>query len=943
MKITNTHVCFLLIVSLCFLPSIVLADLQVVGHLRTGQTFDSLESEGYLYVAQGGEVRVYPLTDPSSLTITSYVAKFYQGDLIKSLAIQGDFLYIGDTGKLGIVDISHPLTPNPPTISLELPYKNQVNDVAIYGSYAYLALAGKGILVVDISDPSSPVVGRLLTTNLATPHRMNVSGGYLYVTLDTPNHSLRILGLADPSSPEYLGSFSAPLEAGNSYGDYSSVAVKGNYAFLAEWYYAFIVVDVSNPSSPREVTRLTGINPSDIQIAGNYAFVSSRYTSIRPNGGGIMIIDITNPTQPKLAGYEYNHSTGYGEGISVNSQGTYAFASFTTNGFTGWDIRNRAAPVRLPLQKGTYKIPAFSGDSVTGNGNFAYVGAHNDGIWVVDISDKANPQDVGFAYYAGRYEDVSVYPSGSSLYLYGAGEWANIVIFDVTNPFLPKTMKGKVGPNSNYAHDSIAKNGYLYSTNGIADISNPLSPIWRSSTQLSDRSDLGGRTFLQGTRLLSARSTGLQIWDVANKASPSLIATYRSGTDFNDVAATGSLAVAINGGYLDVVDLTQISTPVQVAHIPLGLTGYSVTVDDKNAYVCGAYGVRMINLTTHTVESSITLPNSGNPYNFVWKENSYLYVTSRSSLYIISTSDSPVNHAPVLDPIGMRSVAVETQLSFPISGSDLDGDPLTFSAAELPTGAIFDPQTRTFTWTPSSSQEGEYTVNFSVSDGSLIDYERVTIAVTRVNRAPVLAEIGPQTVTEGETLTILLSATDANGDLLSFGVAPMPFGAILTNNVFSWIPAGTQIGTYTLNFTVSDGLLMDFEEVILTVEDANRAPVLNPIGSRTVMENTPLTIILSASDADGDVLTFAATGLPGGASFDRNSGTFTWTPSSSQAGRYVVNFTVSDGNLYDYERVTITVEHSKKNLPPSSKNQSKRSLDTSNTTKGKPNATIKIM
>lgn len=87
----------------------------------------------------------------------------------------------------------------------------------------------------------------------------------------------------------------------------------------------------------------------------------------------------------------------------------------------------------------------------------------------------------------------------------------------------------------------------------------------------------------------------------------------------------------------------------------------------------------------------------------------------------------------------------------------------------------------------------------------------------------------------------------------------------------------------------------------------NQAPVLDPIGDRTVVLGATLAFTLTASDADMDPLLFSVTGLPTGAAFDEASGRFIWTPAAGDLGSRLMTFSVSDGQLSESETVAITV------------------------------------
>ena len=78
-------------------------------------------------------------------------------------------------------------------------------------------------------------------------------------------------------------------------------------------------------------------------------------------------------------------------------------------------------------------------------------------------------------------------------------------------------------------------------------------------------------------------------------------------------------------------------------------------------------------------------------------------------------------------------------------------------------------------------------VTFSVSDGrGGTAEETVTITVGETNREPVLSSISSRQVAEGERLQLVVSATDADGDALTYSVRDRPSGATLSDSTFSW-------------------------------------------------------------------------------------------------------------------------------------------------------------
>ncbi|TFH43005.1 MAG: hypothetical protein E4G94_05475, partial [ANME-2 cluster archaeon] len=135
----------------------------------------------------------------------------------------------------------------------------------------------------------------------------------------------------------------------------------------------------------------------------------------------------------------------------------------------------------------------------------------------------------------------------------------------------------------------------------------------------------------------------------------------------------------------------------------------------------------------------------------------------------------------------------------------------------------------------------------------------------------------------------------------------------------------------TFNYTIA----VEDKPVLITVTDAgglsssqtvfitsaapvpaiitNDPPILKTIGSRKINVGNKLSFTISASDPDGDVLEFSTSNMPEGASFNPVTRTFSWTPTSGQAGVYKnVHFEVSDGTLTDWENIVIRVQKYKK-------------------------------
>lgn len=172
---------------------------------------------------------------------------------------------------------------------------------------------------------------------------------------------------------------------------------------------------------------------------------------------------------------------------------------------------------------------------------------------------------------------------------------------------------------------------------------------------------------------------------------------------------------------------------------------------------------------------------------------------------------------------------------------------------------------------------------------------------------PVLDLPQTQLLTQGDAVNLQLQANDPDGDALTFSATGLPPGLVISS---AGLISGTAdtLGSWTSTVTVTAAEQQVSGALQWTVEATvveNRAPVLVNPGAQAGTEGQAVSLALSASDPDGDGLTFSVTGLPGGLAMS-TSGVITGTPDS--AGTYEVVATVTDSALDDSQAFQWVVE-----------------------------------
>ncbi|MFN8446138.1 MAG: Ig-like domain-containing protein, partial [Caldilineaceae bacterium] len=263
------------------------------------------------------------------------------------------------------------------------------------------------------------------------------------------------------------------------------------------------------------------------------------------------------------------------------------------------------------------------------------------------------------------------------------------------------------------------------------------------------------------------------------------------------------------------------------------------------------------------------------------------------------------NHAPVLGPLADQTIRENHPLSFTVTASDSDSDPLTLSLSDLPFGAAFDVNTGLFTWTPTVAQgPGSYTMTITITDNgtpALRDRSVLTITVLDVPLA-----FDQSIATQQNQPVDLVLVGSAVNEPISYGLATSPTHGTLSGILpdLTYTPETDFVGNDAFTFLVSDGLVESAAATVsITVnpaDDTSAAGETNhaPIASSEVLtteEDTALAIKLDVSDLDGDVLTYSIQSNVQNGSLGGVAPHLIYTPAADYAGEDNFAFVVSDG------------------------------------------------
>ncbi|MEJ8566784.1 Ig-like domain-containing protein [Elongatibacter sediminis] len=392
--------------------------------------------------------------------------------------------------------------------------------------------------------------------------------------------------------------------------------------------------------------------------------------------------------------------------------------------------------------------------------------------------------------------------------------------------------------------------------------------------------------------------------------------TFRAndgGADSN--FATVSITVSADNDP-PVADPQSLNTDEDTA-LPITLTGSDLDGDPLSFAIVTQPSSGVLSGTPPNITYTPNLNFSGAD-SFTFKANDG---TEDSPAATVGITVNQVNDAPVANSQSV-STPEDTARAITLSGSDVDGDPLTFSVDTGPANGSLSGTAPNLTYTPDADYNGPDSFTFVTNDGTVDSTPAtVTITVGAVNDPPT-ANAQSVNTDEDIALPITLTGSDLDGDPLSFAIVTQPSSGVLSGTPpnITYTPNLNFSGADSFTFKANDGTEDSPAATVgITVNQVNDAPVANS-QSVSTPEDTARAITLSGSDVDGDPLTFSVDTGPANGSLSGTAPNLTYTPDADYNGPDSFTFVTNDGTV-DSTPATVTLTVSAANDPPAANAQ----------------------
>lgn len=367
------------------------------------------------------KIKKGPTCSPTSLTYASKVTSGTYLAAVTSVRLSADgtrAYVVGQwNSRLSVYDVSS--SPSAPTFMGSVSHANLNDsvDMQVFGDYAFvIARNTDNLAVVDVSNPSSPTyvtrVQSSPTNQMANVWGLGLSedGNYAYAVSWNSGASsnkcfFNVFDISTPTSPTYTGAINLTDGGTGGYVYCNKVLVKGNYAFVSFGDGALVVVDVSSPSSPSYVAKVTPATASQLESMDfsddkNYIFATTT------SNNHFNVFDVSSPAAPTHV-TNLTDATYWGTAYGVKTVGSYVLTGGSSSDTLGLvDVSNPSSPTKVTAYTSSTNIDGASDVAI--HDRYVYVaGNANDTLAVIDMGCSPASLDAGSCSTAKQIEYFS--------------------------------------------------------------------------------------------------------------------------------------------------------------------------------------------------------------------------------------------------------------------------------------------------------------------------------------------------------------------------------------------------------------------------------------------------------------------------------------------------------------------------------------------------------
>ncbi len=433
-----------------------------------------------------------------------------------------------------------------------------------------------------------------------------ILGSYAYTIA---GKNFLIFDISDKSNPTPIGI----LETSSAL---QGLDIAGSYAYIAAESIGLVIVDISNPTDPSlsGTCRIEDLESNDVSVHGNYAYVANEDVY---GWGGVTVINVASPSNPTEEGY----LSYWGKVKGVYAVFPYLYVANADEGLRVLDITDPANPFERGYEE------SYNASQVFTFGNYAYIATHQ-GLWIVNVSDPDNP--INTVYYdtnVGSAYDVHV--TGSYAYIADYDE--GLKILDVTVPSNPIFLGGyntdgyanRVFNSGVYAYIADMENGFI-----VINVLHPSNPSLEGHFYTGD----GANDVFASSdyAYVAGNGSGLRIYDVSTPASPVPVGA------FDVYRVTG---VFVSGGYayisahdnydhyLKIIDISNPLNPMEEGSYFSWNEVKDIFVEGDHAYLAiGTDGLKIIDVSNPSNPQEISHYSVADEASGVFVSHPYAYI-----------------------------------------------------------------------------------------------------------------------------------------------------------------------------------------------------------------------------------------------------------------------------------------------------------------------------